>query len=318
MTWVAIRFGRALVTLLLLVGFVFFTLAANGDPALARFGEDIDAQTLAAFRTKWGLDYPLWKQFLIYLDGLVHFDLGLSFRTGRPASELIMDRLPATLSLMAPTAFLSIALGVPVGIYAAMHHGDRADRLTILAAVVALAIPSFLLGLLIMYVFSVWLGWLDPSGITGWTSYIMPVATMAISASAIFARFTRSAMVEVMSHPMIETAQASGLTRGLIQRVHALPNVLLPLITIAALEFGNLITYAVIVESVFGWPGVGRLLIESVAGRDYAVVQAAVMMTGVTMILANFVADLAYGFVDPRIADARGLRLWRKRQEVRA
>lgn len=125
-------------------------------------------------------------------------------------------------------------------------------------------------------------------------------------------------MVEVMSHPMIETARASGLTQRLIQRVHALPNVLLPLITIAALEFGNLITYAVIVESVFGWPGVGRLLIESVAGRDYAVVQAAVMMTGVTMILANFLADLAYGFVDPRIADARGLGLRRKPREARA
>lgn len=111
MTWLAIRFGRALMTLLLLVAFVFFTLAASGDPALARFGEDIDAQTLEAFRTKWGLNYPLWKQFLIYLDGLVHFDLGLSFRTGRPTWELIFDRLPATLSLMAPTAVFSIALG---------------------------------------------------------------------------------------------------------------------------------------------------------------------------------------------------------------
>lgn len=111
MTWLAIRFGRALMTLLLLVAFVFFTLAASGDPALARFGEDIDAQTLEAFRTKWGLNYRLWKQFLIYLDGLVHFDLGLSFRTGRPAWELIFDRLPATLSLMAPTAVFSIALG---------------------------------------------------------------------------------------------------------------------------------------------------------------------------------------------------------------
>lgn len=305
MSWFVIRSGRALLTLLLLVAFSFFTLASTGDPATAKFGPDIDPETLEAFRAKWGLDYPLWKQFLIYLDGIWRLDFGLSFRTGRPAWELVVSRLPATFALMIPTMFISIAIGVPLGVYAAMNHGKAADRLTIVAAVIALAVPSFLLGLIMIFLFSIWLGWLPPSGIVNWTSYIMPSLTMAIAVAAIYARFTRSAMVEVMSHPMMETAQASGLSRRLIQRVHALPNVSLPLITITALEFGNIITYAIIIESVFSWPGAGRLLIESVANRDYAVVQAIVLLTGTTMIIANLLADLAYGYIDPRIKDAR-------------
>ncbi len=318
MNWLALRTARSLLTLLLLIAFTFFTLAISGDPAVSKFGPDVDEAALEAFREKWGLNYPLWKQFLIYLEGLVRFDLGISYRTGLPAWDLVFDRLPATLSLMLPTAFFSIALGVPLGIYAAMNKGHMADRLTIVAAVIALAIPSFLFGLLLMTVFSVWLGWLPPSGIVDWTSYLMPVATMAIATAAIYARFTRSAMAEIMAHPMIETAQASGLARGLIQRVHALPNVLLPLITITALEFGNLITYAIVVESVFSWPGAGRLFVESVAGRDYAVVQAILLLTGITMILSNLLADVAYGYVDPRIRDQRRPRRKKAEKEVLA
>ena len=305
MTWFLIRCARALLTLLILVAFTFFTLAVSGDPAVSKFGEDIDAATLEAFRQKWGLNYPLWKQFLIYLDGIWRLDFGMSFRTGRPAWDLVVSRLPATLSLMVPTILVSVALGVPLGVFAATNRGRIGDRLTIIMAVVALAVPSFLLGLLIMFIFSVKLGWLPPSGIVDWRSYLMPSATMAIATAAVYARFTRSATVEVLSHPMIETAEASGLMRRMILRVHALPNVALPLITISALEFGNIITYAVVTESVFSWPGVGRLLIEGVANRDYAVVQAVILLTGVTMILANLLADVAYGVVDPRIRDAR-------------
>lgn len=305
MTWLLSRIGRALLTMLLLIAFTFFTLAVSGDPAVAKFGEDIDLATLEAFRAKWGLNYPLWKQFLIYLNGIGHLDFGISFRTGEPAWDLVVSRLPATLSLMLPTMAVSVFLGVPLGVIAAMNRGKWSDRVTIVLAVVALAIPSFLLGLLLMFVFSVWLTWLPPSGIVGWQSYIMPSATLAISTAAIYARFTRSAMVEVLSHPMIETAQASGLTRRVILRMHALPNVLLPLITVTALEFGNIIIFAIVVESVFSWPGVGRLLITGITNRDYAVVQVIILLTGTTVILANLLADIAYGYVDPRIADAR-------------
>lgn len=312
MKWFLTRIGRSFLTLLLLIGFTFVTLAISGDPATAKFGDDIDLATLEAFRTKWGLNYPIWKQFLIYLDGIWRLDFGLSFRTGQPAWDLVASRLPATLTLMLPTMLCAILIGVPLGVYAAMNRGRWPDRLTIVLAVVALAIPSFLLGLLLMFVFSVWLGWLPPSGILGWQSYIMPSATLAIATAAIYARFTRSTMVEVLSRPMIETAQASGLSKDVILRRHALPNILLPLITVTALEFGNIITFAVVVESVFSWPGVGRLLIAGVANRDYAVVQVIILLTGVTVIIANLLADLAYGYVDPRIADARRVILGRK------
>ncbi|PSH56483.1 ABC transporter permease [Phyllobacterium sophorae] len=305
MNWLLLRSGRAILTLLLLLTFTFFTLAASGDPALQKFSPDVDLATIAAFREKWGLNEPIWKQFLIYLERLAHFDFGMSYRTGRPALEVVLDRVPVTLSLAIPSIVLSIVIGIPLGFYAAMNKGRLADRITILVAVMGLAIPPFLLGIFLMYVFSIWLGWLPPSGYVNWTSYIMPVASISAVYAAIFARFTRSAMVEVMSHPMIETAKASGLATGLVQRVHVLPNVLLPLVTITALEFGNVVTFAAVIENLFSWPGAGTLLIEAVAGRDYAVVEAVLLLTGSTMILANFLTDLSYGLIDPRIRDYR-------------
>lgn len=312
MTWYIVRLGRAILTLLLLIAFSFFSLSLSGDPARAKFAEDIDFATLEAFREKWGLNDPLWLQFLHYLDRLLHLDLGTSYATGHPAVELVLARLPVTLSLMLPTILISLAVGIPIGAYAAMHRGRFADRLAIFLAVLTIAVPPFLLGLIFMYVFSVWLGLLSPSGYVDWTSYLLPVATMALPIAAVIARFTRSAMLEVLCHPMLDTAKASGLGRSVIQRVHVLPNALLPLITIIALEFGNLFTHAVVVESVFGWAGTGRLLVDSVAARDFSVVQAVLLLTGTTMIVSNFLADLAYGLVDPRIRDFRraGRRLW--------
>lgn len=309
MTWLLMRAGRAMLTLFALIGFAFFTLAASGDPAVILLGPETSKAALEAFRLKWGLGYPLWKQFEIYLDGLMHLNFGLSYRTSGPALDLVLGRLPATLSLVVPTIFISIALGASFGFSAAMHRGRLVDRMTIIVAVIGLAVPPFLLGILLMYIFSIWLGWLPPSGYVDWRSYIMPVGSMTAIAAAIYARFTRSAMVEVMAHPMMETAKASGLALDLIQRVHALPNTLLPLITITALEFGSIITFAAVTENVFGWQGVGSLLIESVAARDYAVVETILLLTGTTMIVANFLADLSYGLIDPRIRDARRPRL---------
>lgn len=307
MSWFIARSGRAFLTLLLLLTFAFFTLSASGDPALQKLGPDASQAALQALRTKMGLDLPLWKQFLIYLDGLIHFDLGTSYRTGGPAIDLVMDRVPVTLSLMLPTIFISIGAGVFTGLCAAMYEGRVSDKLTMLIAVFGLAVPPFLIGIFLMYVFSIWLGWLQPSGYVNWTSFIMPVASLSLIATAIFARFTRSAMIEVMNHPMIETAKASGLAAKFIQRVHVLPNALLPLITIIALQFGNIITWAAVVESLFSWPGAGQLLIKSVSARDNSVVVVILLLTGTTMIVANFLADLSYGLIDPRIRDARRL-----------
>ncbi|MCA6115237.1 ABC transporter permease [Bradyrhizobium sp. WSM 1738] len=309
MSWFLMRAGRALLTLFVLLGFAFFTLAASGDPAVILLGPETNTAALEAFRQKWGLGLPLWRQFAVYVDGLVHLNFGLSYRTSGPALDLVLSRVPASLCLVVPTIFFSIAVGVPVGFYAAIHNGRMTDRITTMLAVIGLAVPPFLLGILLIYIFSIWLGWLPPSGYVDWRSYIMPVGSMSAVAAAIYARFTRSAVVEVMANPMIETAKASGLTRELIHRAHALPNALLPLITITALEFGGVLTFAAVTENVFGWHGVGSLLIESVAARDYAVVETILLCAGTTMILANFLADLSYGFVDPRIRDSRRSRL---------
>ena len=305
MRWLLLRFGRAALTLLLLVAAVFFGLAARSDPALLQLGPEASPEALDAFRVRWGLNVSLWEQFRLYLAGLFRFDFGYSYRAGDPALSLVLDRLPATLTLMLPTAAFAIGLGVPLGILRRRPSGaggrsDGHDR-----GGDRLAVPNFVVGIFLMYVFSVWLGWLPAAGIVDLRSYAMPVVTMATAEAAIFARFTRSAMVEAMARPMVETARASGLTEQAIRRHHILPNVALPLLTVAGLFLGGLIGASVITETVFAWPGVGRLLVESVAGRDYAVVQCIVLLVGVTMILANLAVDVAYGVLDPRIRDMR-------------
>ncbi|QRM33266.1 ABC transporter permease [Microvirga sp. VF16] len=319
MNWYVVRLGRACITILLLIAFAFFALAASGDPAVILLGPDTSQAAIDVFREKWGLNLPLWQQFLIYLNGLLHLDFGLSYRSGESALRLVLDRIPLTLSLVFPTILLSIAVGVPLGIVSAMHRGRFIDRFAIILSVIGLAIPPFLLGVLAMYLFSVKLGWLAPIGYVDWTSYIMPVVTLSTVGIATYARFTRSAMVEVMARPMIETARASGFTEGIIHRVHALPNALLPLITITALEFGNFVSYAAVIENVFGWQGAGSLLVASVSARDFAVVQAILIITGATMIVGNLLADLSYGLIDPRIRDMRRLSsrrssIWKSRK----
>lgn len=303
--WVVTRLGRAGLTLLLLISFTFFALMLSADPALQILGPDAGPEAIAAFREKWNLDEPLWYRYLTYLNGVLHLDLGLSYRTGEPAINMVLDRLPATLTLMVPTALVSLLIGVPAGIYAAYMHGTTADRATMLISVVGLAIPNFLVGILLMYFLSVRLGWLTPSGIVDWTSFIMPILTMATAEAGIFARFTRSAMIELLQQPMVETGLASGFRRWKVLFVHVLPNAALPLLTVIGLFMGSLIGGAVVTENVFSWPGTGRLLVESVGARDFAVVQTTVLLIGITMILANLIVDLSYLWIDPRLRDAK-------------
>lgn len=304
--WIIRRCLRAFLTLLLLISFTFFALSLSADPALQILGPEAGEEVLAAFRERWGLDQPLWRQYLIYLRGVVQLDLGASYRTGDPAIDLVLMRLPATFSLMIPTAVVAIGIGVPLGILAASNRGKPVDRITMIAAIVSLAIPNFLVGIALMYLLSVKLGWLAPSGIVDWRSYIMPVITMATAEAGVFARFTRSAMIEAQAHPMVDTALASGFGRAKLMRAHVLPNAALPLLTLVGLFLGNLIGGAVVTENVFSWPGTGRLLVDSVAARDFAVVQCVVILIGATMIVANLLVDLSYAWIDPRLRERRG------------
>lgn len=305
MRWMITRLLRAGLTLLLLATFTFFALSISADPALQILGPDAAPDAIAAFRERWQLNEPLLQRYVTYLAGILHLDFGLSYRTGLPALDLVSQRLPATLALMIPTGLASILIGIPLGIFSAVRLGTTTDRIIMTASVIGFAIPNFLVGVLLMYVFSVWLGWLDPSGITSGLSWIMPMITMVSAEAGVFARFTRSAMAEVLQHPMHDTALSGGLSSRLTLFRHSLPNAMIPLLTLIGLFLGSLVGGAVITENVFSWPGIGRLLVESVGARDFAVVQIIVLLIGATMVVTNLAVDISYGLIDPRIRDAR-------------
>ena len=301
------RLGRALLTLALVVTFAFVVLRLSGDPALLIMSADAPPEAIAAFRRAWGLDDPLWQQYLRYFGAIAHGDLGQSMRDGRPAIELVAERVPATLALTLPALLIKVGLGIPAGVYAALHRNSFADRAVMLLAVAGFTVPSFVLGLVLVLVFAVQLGWLPSGGQDSWRHAILPVITLGVGGAAVLARFTRSAMLEVLGQPYMRTALAKGVPWAAAVRRHALPNAAIPTVTIVGFMVGSLLAGAVVVESVFSWPGVGRLLVVAVANRDLAVVQCILLLVAVTMVAANLVVDLLYGALDPRLrTGARG------------
>jgi peptide/nickel transport system permease protein len=295
------RVARALLTILLVVAFAFVVLRLSSDPALVILGPDAPPEAISAFRKAYGLDAPLWQQFLLYMAGLARGDFGRSLLNGADVLRLVMERVPATLEIMLPSLVLSIVLGVAAGTYAALKRGTRADRLMMLGAVAGFTVPSFVLGLLLVLLFAVELHLLPSGGNESWRSAVLPVVTLSAGWAAILARFTRSAMVEVLGQPYIRAASAKGLVwRAVISR-HALPNAAIPIVTMIGFMVGGLLAGAVVIESVFSWPGLGRLMVTSVAARDVAVVQCILLLVSTTMVLSNLTVDLAYGFIDPRL-----------------
>jgi len=296
-----IRFFRALLTLTMVVSFAFIVLRLSGDPALLVMSADAPPEAIAAFRKAWGLDDPLWVQYLRYFGAIFHGDLGNSMRDGRSALALVVEAIPATLALTVPAILIKIGIGVPAGVYAALHRDTLVDRAVMLLAVAGFTIPSFVLGLLLVLVFGVQLGWLPTGGQESWRHAILPIVTLGIGGAAVLARFTRSAMLEVLGQPYMRTALAKGVPWSVAVRGHALPNAAIPTVTIIGFMVGSLLAGAVIVESVFSWPGVGRLLVVAVANRDLAVVQCILLLIAATMVAANLVVDLLYGVLDPRL-----------------
>jgi peptide/nickel transport system permease protein len=262
---------------------------------------DAPPEAIAAFRKAWGLDQPLWLQYLHYCANVAHGNFGLSMRGGRPALDLVVERLPATLALTIPALLLKLIVGIPAGIFAALHRNTVVDRATVLVAVAGYTIPNYVLGFALVLVFAVSLRWLPSGGFDGLSSLVLPVITLGAAGAAVLARFTRSAMVEVLGQPYIRAAQAKGLPWRQVVVRHALPNAAIPTVTIVGLMVGSLVAGAIIVESVFSWPGVGRLLVLSVANRDLAVVQTILILVAASMVVANFAVDMTYGWLDPRI-----------------
>jgi len=302
--YVLSRLGRAIVTVLMVVTFAFVVLRLSGDPATVIMGADAPPEAVDRFRRAWGLDQPIWIQYIAFFKAVFTGDLGQSMRDGRDAIVLVMERVPATLMLTIPALFIKIGVGIPAGVYAALYRNSAIDRTVMVLAVTGFAMPSFILGLLLVLIFAVTLGWL-PSGGQGTLAHaVLPIITMGLGGAALLARFTRSAMLEVLGQSYIRTGSAKGLAWARVVWRHALPNAAIPTVTIVGFMVGSLIAGAVVVESVFSWPGVGRLLVVSVANRDLAVVQTILLLIAMTMICANLIVDLLYGLLDPRIRGA--------------
>lgn len=302
--FVVSRLLRAALTILFVMTFAFVVLRLSGDPALQIMSVDAPPEAIAAFRKAWGLDRPIWEQYLSYIGHALSGDFGKSMRDGRTAIDLVMERVPATLMLTLPALALKIGIGIPAGIYAALHRNSLADRLTMALSVAGFTLPSFVLALLLVLVFAVQLGWLPASGSGSVAHTILPIVTLGTAGAAIMARFTRSAMLEVLGQPYVRAASAKGVSWQRVIARHALPNAAIPTVTIVGFMVGSLVAGAVVVESVFAWPGIGRLLVSAVANRDLAVVQALLMVIASWMVAANLVVDLAYGWLDPRVRAA--------------
>ncbi|WP_300296081.1 ABC transporter permease [Ferrovibrio sp.] len=298
--FVASRVARAALTIGFVVTFAFVVLRLSGDPAMLIMSVDAPPEAIEAFRKAWGLDRPIWEQYVAYAAKALSGDFGNSMRDGRPAIELVLERVPMTLAITIPAFLIKIGLGIPAGIFAALHRNSVLDRLTMTVSVAGFTVPSFVLALLLVLVFSVQLGWLPSSGSESWQHAILPIITLGVAGAAVLARFTRSAMLEVLGQPYIRTASAKGVPWRRVVSGHALPNAAIPTVTIVGFMIGSLIAGAVVVESVFAWPGVGRLLVASVANRDLAVVQAILLAIAISMVAANLAVDIAYGWLDPR------------------
>jgi len=299
--FVSIRLLRAAITVLAVMTFAFVVLRLSGDPAAVLLGPDVPKTVVDAFRAEWHLGEPIWRQYLAYMGAIFSGDFGLSMRDKSPALELVLERVPATLMLTIPALLLKIGLGIPAGIYAALHRDSAIDRGVILMAILGFTIPSFVMGLVLVLIFAVTWNLLPSGGFGSWQHAILPALTMSIGGIGVLARFSRSAMIEVMGQPYIRTASAKGVRWRDVVRGHALPNAAVPIVTIVGFMVGALIAGAVVVETIFSWPGIGRLLIVSVSNRDLAVVQCILLLIAAVMVVSNLTVDLLYGWLDPRL-----------------
>jgi peptide/nickel transport system permease protein len=280
-----------------------------GDPALALAGEEQDPAVIAFLKQKYHLDEPLSVRYWLWVEGLAHGDLGESIRIKKPVSELVLEKLPVTGELAGLAMLISLLIGVPTGILAAVKNNTAIDYAATMAAMWGLSIPNFWLGILMILLFSVTLGWLPASGFVtpaeslrlNLLTLIMPAFVLGNALAAGLMRHTRSAMLQVLNTDYIRTARAKGLTERRVVWRHALRNALIPVVTLIALDFGALLSGAVLTEQVFTIPGFGKLIVDAVFNRDYAVVQGVVLVTALAYILLNLIADIAYVLVNPRL-----------------
>ena len=292
---------RAVLTLWIVVTLTFVVLRSSGDPALIILGVDATPEMISNFHHDWGLDRPLPVQYANYIVHMLQGDFGNSFLDGRPALTVVGERLPRTLQLSGLGFILMLVFGIPAGVIAALNRGRLVDRLVVAAAVVGHSVPAFFLPLLLILRLAVRWHMLPSGGANEAASIILPAVTIAAGGAGVITRFTRAAMLDALRQPFVQAMLARGVNWPRTVRAHVMPNAAIPIVTMIGFLLGALVAGAVITETVFAWPGVGRLIITSVGRRDLAVVQCIVLLVATTMVLANLTVDLLYVWLDPRM-----------------
>lgn len=295
---------RGIVTLWLVVTAVFIVLRLSGDPAETMLGPDATPAALEAFRIRNGLNEPIPVQYVRYLSNVARGDFGDSLNGGRPVVDLFQARLGATVELGLVAVVIAVGVGIPAGVLAALRRGSVWDRLAMGGAFIGQSAPNFFVGIVLILVFSLQLKLLPSSGQGDWRHMVMPAITLATGLLATLARMSRSSLLEVIQQDYVRTARSKGLTRQRVIVAHTLRNAAIPVITLLGLWAGALIGGAAITETVFAWPGVGRLAINAVSDRDYPVIQLVVIVVAASVVAINLLVDIAYGLLDPRIATA--------------
>lgn len=283
--------------------FVFLLMYFTpGDPALLMLGEGAPKEQLEALRESMGLNKPVYVQYFNWLKNAVRGDLGRSLRSKKLVTAEIMDRLPATTELALAAVTFAVVVGVPVGILSATRPNSWFDNIAMVGALTGVGMPVFWQGIMLILIFSVYLGWLPSSGRMGGIEHlILPMITLGTASTASIARLTRSAMLDVMQQDYIRTARAKGLPRRTVTFRHALRNALIPVVTMVGLQFGGLMSGAVLTESIFAWPGIGRMVVEAINNKDFPLVQGTIMTFALIYALVNLIVDVAYAFLDPRL-----------------
>ena len=300
--FLAQRLGQAV---LILIGITLITFLLTylipADPARLMAGRNASPQTVDSIRQQLGLDQPLPIQYLRYLWGLLQGDMGRSYLQRTEVAELIMSRLPATLQLMAGAIFFELAIGLPLGVLAAVNRGRRADRALMVVSFVGVSAPQFVVGILLLYVFAAQLHWFPLRGYGSLEHLVLPAVTLGILGGGWYSRMMRSSMIDVLRHDYIRTARAKGAGRGRIVMVHALRNAILPVIAMIGLDVGIFMSGVVVVETVFGWPGIGQLAWQAIQRLDIPIIMGVTLVAAIAILIGNLLADLVAPFVDPRI-----------------
>lgn len=296
------RLLSAVFVLFSILTFVFFLIhIIPGDPVEVMLGESARIADRDALRASLGLDQPINQQWLTYMNNFFHYDLGKSIYSNEHVTHLLSKHIFATFLLSLASLVVALLIAVPIGIYSAVYKGSILDKSTIFLATLGISIPNFVMGPLLILIFSLWLGWLPVSGNDGLSSLVLPALTLGSALAAILSRMIRSSMLETMQQDYIRSARARGLSEFKVLVFHALRNAALPVVTILGMQFGTLLAGAVITETIFSWPGIGQLMIESIQKRDYPIVQGCVIIISFTYVLVNLITDFICILLDPRI-----------------